>query len=381
MIRFGPWSTALAFGALFGFAVAAGLLRMRANAVANRLLAGLLIVIALKLMPYVLGYAGFYDAWPWLSFAPFDLALAIGPLLYLHVVRLTSTALPLGWWRHFIPALVQGSYYAVLFACPLSFKNAWDSDVQVPWVVPFETTAELASIAIYLALAWRRHRAYQAWLADHISNRDDFRLEWLRNFILALSMMLLAWAAVSAASVLWHLNYYERFPFYIGLTVLVFYLGLEGWRHAELSYPLPAPSLSDAAASGPGSVSPPGRSVEGRDWSNQGQVWLENTRAAGWWRDPDLSLDRLARHLGTNTAYLSRALNEGLGLSFSDAIGRLRVDEVQRQFGQGARGDLLTLAYAAGFSSKTSFNRTFKSQTGKTPSQYRESVQGEGAKS
>lgn len=80
----------------------------------------------------------------------------------------------------------------------------------------------------------------------------------------------------------------------------------------------------------------------------------------------------MARLLGTNTAYLSRALNEGLGLSFNDAINRRRVAEVERQLADPtADGDLLEIAFAAGFSSKTSFNRVFKAQTGKTPTQFR----------
>ena len=45
--------------------------RARGNRSAQRLLAVLLVVAVLRLMPYVLGFAGAYDAWPWLSFAPF----------------------------------------------------------------------------------------------------------------------------------------------------------------------------------------------------------------------------------------------------------------------------------------------------------------------
>ena len=370
MIRFGPWSTALGFGALFGLAVAMALWGMRANATANRLLAALLLVIVLKLMPYVIGYAGFYDAYPWLSFAPFDLALSIGPLVYLYARRLTSGALPHGWYRHLLPALVQFTYYAIVFPFPVATKDLWNDAAHVPWVMPVVTVAELASMTIYLALAWQRHHAYQTWLVDHVSNREDYRLDWMRNFLVALSLMLLAWGMVSAANTLLHLDYFQRFPFYLALTVLVFYLGLEGWRHADRHYPLPVQAEA-----------PPMVVSEGRDWIAQGEAWLARTHEAGWWRDPDLNLDRLARHLGTNTAYLSRALNEGLGLNFSEAIGRLRVAEVQRRLAEGDPGDLLQCAFGAGFSSKTSFNRVFKTQTGLTPSQYRESLRRPGAES
>jgi AraC-like DNA-binding protein len=149
----------------------------------------------------------------------------------------------------------------------------------------------------------------------------------------------------------------------------VFYLGLEGWRHAGTVYPLVAKAVPP--------IPEPALRTEpaGRDWESQGREWLTRTEDAGWWRNPDLSLERLARHLGTNTAYLSRALNEGLGLSFNAAINRLRVIDVCRRLsGDAADDDLLSVAFAAGFSSKTSFNRTFKAQVGKTPSQFRESA-------
>ena len=51
MTRFGPWSTLLAIGVAYGLAVALLLAFTRSNATANRLLAALLLVFALKLMP------------------------------------------------------------------------------------------------------------------------------------------------------------------------------------------------------------------------------------------------------------------------------------------------------------------------------------------
>ena len=367
MIRFGPWSTLLGLGATFGLAVSIALWRTRTNTAANRLLALLLLAISLQLMPYMIGYAGFYDTWPWLSFLPFGATLAIGPLLYLHVERLTSGKMRLDWWRHLVPALVQFLYYASIFVFPLSIKNAWDDHVHEPYIYPFETLAILISMTVYLRLAWRRHHAYQHWLADHISNRSDFRLDWLRNFIIALAANFVAWTLTSIATKLAHLNYFERFPFYLGLALLVFYLGLEGWRHADRHYPLPITADGDSERS---NLNGNGVS-ESRDWSEQGEAWLAKTLEAGWWRDPELSLERLARHLGTNTAYLSRALNSGLGQNFSEAIAGLRVTDVKRVIAEDESRDLLDIALAAGFSSKSSFNRVFKSQTGETPSQFR----------
>ena len=364
---FGPWSTTLAIGAGFGFAVALLLAFTRSNAVANRLLALLLLVFVLKLMPYVLGFAGYYDACPWLSFAPFNIGLAIGPLLYLHVRRLTADRLPRGWAWHLLPGALQLGYYLAMFAQPLAVKDAWNDRVHRDWIDPAETFLGLLSFAIYLWLALRAYRAYQQWLDAHLSNREEFRIVWLRNVLVAFALALPVWALYETLSYSIEFNYYQRFPLYVFFTLLVFYLGLEGWRHAGTRYPQPSTTQERADESR--------AEPSGRDWSAQGREWLARTAAAGWWRDPALGLERLARHLGTNTAYLSRALNEGLGLSFNEAINRLRVAEVCRRLTSDAvEGELLDIAFAAGFSSKTSFNRIFKAHTGKTPSQFRASA-------
>ena len=371
---FGPWSTTLAIGAGFGIAVAVLLAFTRSNTSANRLLALLLVVFVMKLMPYILGFAGYYDAYPWLSFAPFGLGLAIGPLLYLHVYRLTHAGLPRGGCWHLLPGALQFGYRAVMFVQPQATKDAWNDRVHRDWIDPAETFLELLSFAVYLWLALRAYRAYQHWLDTHLSNREEFRIVWLRNVLVAFALVWPLWALYETLSYAIDFDYFQRFPLYVCFTLLVFYLGMEGWRHADTAYAQPS-----AATTAPEVI--PRAEPTGRDWSVQGREWLTRTDTAGWWRDPQLNLERLARHLGTNTAYLSRALNEGLHLSFNEAINRLRVAEVCRRLTHDAgASELLDIAFAAGFSSKTSFNRSFKIQTGQTPSQFRASVAGSGAK-
>jgi AraC-like DNA-binding protein len=104
--------------------------------------------------------------------------------------------------------------------------------------------------------------------------------------------------------------------------VLGLYLGVEGWRYAAL--PFPRMVL----------VAPPAP-VRNRDWKADGEAWAARTRASRWHLDPTLTLAGLARHLGTNTTYLSRAFNEGLGLSFSAFINKLRAEEIATQLRNG----------------------------------------------
>ena len=370
VIEFGVLSTSLAAGLVFGALVVGLLLSAPRNVAANRLLAAFIAVFALKLLPYVLGFAGFYDAYPWLSFAPTSFGLALGPLLYLHVRRLSQSAMPAGWGWHLLPAAVQAAYYCVMFAQPLAVKDAFAERFDGPLIDPAETWLELASLAIYLWLARRHFRAYQAWLDAQFSNREQLRQPWIRHVLRLLMVLLPCWVVFEAASALGGFDYFQRYPLYLVISAWVTFLGLQGWRYAEVEYPVPAatqePSPGEAAVRETIATT-----AASRDWAAQGQAWQQQLAAAGWWRDPDLSLPRLARHLGTNTAYLSRALNEGLGRSFNAVVNDLRVEAVKQALSRAEAVDLLQLGLAVGFNSKSSFNRVFKASTGQTPSQFR----------
>lgn len=366
MIRFGSMSIVLLLGALYGGLFVVLLCAARHNRTANRFLAGLLAVIALQLFPYIIGYAGFYDAFPWLSYAPYEASLAIGPLLYFYVRSLAQPLLPPRWGWHFAPVLVQVAYYGVIFPMSLDFKNQWNATIHVPYLVPLEQLGTVASLAVYWLLSVRHYRAYQDWLVHSVSDREDHHFDWIRNFLIALGCTLVLWTGFAALQ-RWvvKLNYFEEFPLYLWLALLCYYLGTEGYRHAGHRYPVWAPPSAPAEAPAPRLPR------ESRDWTARGEAWRQQVLAQGCWRDPALSLQTLARQLGTNTSDLSRAFNEGLGQNFNELINRMRVDAVKQALDADVAGrSMLDIAFEAGFSSKASFNRSFRLYTGETPTAY-----------
>ncbi|TQV72199.1 helix-turn-helix transcriptional regulator [Aliikangiella marina] len=92
------------------------------------------------------------------------------------------------------------------------------------------------------------------------------------------------------------------------------------------------------------------------------------------YRLPRLTLRQLAIEVDMNEKDLSWAINCGGGVTFSDYINRLRINEVQAKIVEKPNANFLDLALAAGFNSKSTFNAVFKQQTGLTPTQYSESV-------
>jgi AraC-like DNA-binding protein len=387
MIQFGAWSTFLALGSIHGLIVAGLLLASKRNMMANRFLAGLLIGAVLMITPYTIGYAGFYDAYPWLTFAPFYWQLAFGPLLYFYVRQLGNAALPPRWRLHFVPATIQGAYYIIAFLLPLQMKWDWNQTGHDRYVSPLLNVAILISLSVYWWLAFRRYRAYQAWLEANSARREDLHLGWLRGFLWAVAAVVALNAGFQTVDrLIAPLNYFDYFPFYIALSLLVYYLGIEGWRHAGLTLPTMTAAIEpiaeptedigteDCADAGTAHDTPSAKAaatLTERNWRALGERWSSQVAAAGWWQEPDLSLADLARRLGTNTQYLSRALNDGLGQSFSQFVNRLRVEEAKRRLASATDTDITTIALEVGFGSKASFNRAFRAIVGTTPSDYR----------
>jgi AraC-like DNA-binding protein len=367
MIRYGPMSIVLLCAALYGVLRAGTLCCIPANRRANRLLAALIVILSLYTAPYIIGYAGYYDAYPWLSFAPYNLTLAIGPLLYLYLIALQSgdTALPQRWRLHFLPALLQLAYYCVIFFQPIGFKNDWNGSVHERLIDPLETAGLVVSLAVYWRLA---HCA--------LKEKPTAPAEWGRNFLMAMGLSILIWYGMLAAEWAFSgLSYFQRFPFYMWLAMLVCHLGSGAYRsgsYASGAVTLPLATPGAAQAADPESRSKP-------DQATLGQRWRDAIVDAQWWRDPDLNLTGLAQQLGTNTTALSRAFNEGLGMNFNEVLNRIRVDAVLAALKSNDGGrSVLDIALAEGFSSKASFNRVFKQYTGETPSDYRRRLQSGG---
>jgi AraC-like DNA-binding protein len=85
-------------------------------------------------------------------------------------------------------------------------------------------------------------------------------------------------------------------------------------------------------------------------------------------------LATLSARLGANTGYLSKALNDGLGMNFSTFVNGLRAEHVAERLKARDHRDLLEIAFEAGFASKASFNRAFKARLGLSPSAFRRQV-------
>ena len=332
------------------------------NAINNRRAAQTMAMLLLALVgvftPWLIGFAGAYDKWPGLTFLPVAVPLFVPPLFYLYAHALVRRAWPSRGWMHLTPGGVEFLWQAISFCLPLDLKNAW-ATASLPVALPLFTLALTVSFVGYGWATRRTLKSYRAALVQQRSDDTQFALRWLDQVMVAAVVLAIIWTVYGVWDAFAPIGFSGLMGLYLGVAAIAVFLAIEAWRQTRAA----DPALSQALTHG--TLAPV------RDWSTQARTWADRVRSEGWMSESDLTLSTLAARLGTNTSYLSKAINEGLGANFSTFINDLRSEVVAAQIDQGTAASLLTLALDAGFSSKASFNRAFRRRYGQTPRAYR----------
>src|SRR6478736_10399060 len=86
-----------------------------------------------------------------------------------------------------------------------------------------------------------------------------------------------------------------------------------------------------------------------------------------------ISLATIAQASGANVSYFCKVFKKTTGLTFTDYLGRVRLEDARAQLLNPNRR-ISEIAYDVGFQSLTQFNRTFRRIYGQSPSQFRAQI-------
>lgn len=88
--------------------------------------------------------------------------------------------------------------------------------------------------------------------------------------------------------------------------------------------------------------------------------------------EPALTAIQLAKSLGTNTTYLSRAVRLGFHLTLRELLNHVRIAVVLERLQSGMKPDntIEGIAREAGYAERSTFYRAFREITGMTPGAY-----------
>ncbi len=329
-------------------------------------LACFVLAAGVHFIPMMIGFAGAYDIWPGLTFLPVNMMLFFGPLLYLHARQLMMGVVPASYYLLLLPGILNWLYEAWAFTFLGDYRAKWafNDAFHEPLVVPLVMAVSLALGVWAFVRIWQMRRKYLDWLEANRSDSDDFDPRWITHFLVIGAVMIALWGLTAVFAVAFGWNYFEQSLWDLLVLFLIVLLSLEAL--ARLEQPFPKMLAPDAI-----SVEELMAAVsEERDWVREGERLRSLVMDNGWHLESSLSLQTLSRRFGMNQAYVSRALNQGLDLSFSQFINGLRVEHAKAMI---TREDVnfLDVALSSGFGSKASFNRAFKLHTGSSPSEFK----------
>ncbi|HEY4194052.1 MAG TPA: hypothetical protein VGM63_00835, partial [Mucilaginibacter sp.] len=275
----------------------------RINQAANRFLAVALVVVALwiaRVAGIDIGLSAYVPNWDRL---PLKFSLALGPLIFFYVLKLTRPEYKFRWKdsMHFIPVLLELAIQ--LYGAPI-FRQ----------LSPVFQVLAFTSVSIYLYLSHRLIERFYERQKFNYGDRCRNELSWLHRLLLSFGLLWLLWIPYVAAD---YFVYHNRsgpqvyYSLYLALSIAIIVIGAVAFIRLE------ANGLSAAAP-----VFKPLLPAE----LKQKAAWLKKTvKEKRYYEEPELSLSSLAEKLGLHTHELSRIINTALKKSFNDFINEYRV--------------------------------------------------------
>ncbi|MEO1262920.1 MAG: helix-turn-helix domain-containing protein [Bacteroidota bacterium] len=344
---------------------------------ANRFLGLLVIAFALYTLPAFIDSFGLLGAFPHLIRIHVLSGYLVGPLIYFYVKASTTQQFqyrPI-YLLHLVPFLLDAVYHFPFFfqsgAAKLQFySDVRSGDIDVAFHLPILLKAFHASIyfgiSVYAVFQYKKHLENEASTID-----KDFH-RWLLFFSSVLLVPLLS-------TLLFLFSGFEISSHY--LIVFGFFLFLVAVLIAALIKPrifhvFPHPMPQESSVVQKEEIKYKTSNLQEPQKEKLAKKLLSLFAEEKPYLEAELTLSELAGRLSISPNHLSQIINEKIGQKFLDFVNQYRVEEAKRLLADEKMSHLtiLSIAYDAGFNSKTAFYSAFKKQTGSSPSKYRKSL-------
>lgn len=330
---------------------------------ANRWLAALLFFFAYRLVVEVLNSLSIINYTNWLYHVFLEYNWIYGTLIFFYVKNYIDANFQLNRqdWIHFLPVGIE-----FLFSNYVKIQNFyWDgSRESLSWlgenayILWMHTPLQiLIACGLILFYGQKAKHLLNKYTTDNTKPVQAEDVDWL-TLILTIytifSILVIGLSLVDYCFYNYAFNPFYRFPTYIGLAILTYWLGLQGF--ARKNAPILVKNQQQLSYD----------SEELRQVLAQLQSAMTDEQL---YKNPKLTLTELATHLQVKPYQLTQVLNRSLQKNFSDYVNEFRVKEVTRMVNNPAfqHYTLLAIAYESGFNSKASFNRIVKKMTGQSP--------------
>ena len=306
--------------------------------------------------------------------------LAVYPLFYVYIVSMTSPESQLRHtWLYFIPSAVIGIMVSAIyimmppqeldyFVRIISYNEDFGSGTGLCKMMGYTRLAAKAVFAIevvaVLIAGSRKIFAYNKSIEDYYADTEGKKLT-------AFQWYMYLFTACSFASFIFNFigrSHFDSSAWMMAIpsllfSSLLFGLGFIGFRQSftidHFEQEESADEIIPESAPASKQEKPLIERIE--EVVTKRQLYLRH----------NLKISDVAAELCTNRLYVSTAINEEMGISFSDYINRKRVNYAIHLMSVNPQLTIYEIADLSGFSSDKSFYRNFKNITGKSPKEIR----------
>ncbi|MDZ7289361.1 MAG: AraC family transcriptional regulator [candidate division KSB1 bacterium] len=339
------------------------LLKRRGNLIANRILAGVLVILSASILLHALSHAGVLPLADDHKVLVGLLMILCAPLVYLYTAALTT-------YRFRVEKKLMLHLFpfgaAFLFGVPLLIA-AGDLRVRATLTGVLEALA-LAVVLVYIIAANNALLRHARVIRNNFSSLQKVNLNWLRVFVASLTLFWIfaglfdtffktaSWDVVWAAS-----------------CVVIYLIGYFGFMQPEV---FSAPVFDPKVVLSPDAPKYEKSSLTPEMAEAQFRKLVTVMEKEKLYLDKDFGLSRLAQQLGIPLHHLSQIINEKTGSNFYDYINAQRIEEAKRLLRdpQMSHRSIASVAFDAGFNSLSAFNAAFKKFVKSTPSQFRKQL-------
>ncbi len=342
-------SHVFAIGSAQGLVLAVALLRKRINVRSNRVLALWMVLLVLDLSMRVIQYHNpqtpLLPLYTLIQFFPF----LHGSFFYLYVRTLTQDQ-AFKWTD-----LIHLAGFIYMAGANINWIiNPWENGPS--YFGLFELTLYVYSIS-YVVAGLVTIKRYRHILEEQCSNTDGIALLWID--VMAYFQVLIWFIAVTQWLV--PIQGYNVGIIYLAVACWISVMGYLALSQQKVLgvEPIKPPQLSKQAV---GDERFPEVINRLKELMHEQQLFLE----------PSLTIGQLAKKSGYPVYLVSLAINQTYQLSFREYINQLRIDVAQDMLSDATeKRNILDVAYACGFTSKSTFNSAFKKIMHMTPSEFR----------
>jgi AraC-like DNA-binding protein len=315
----------------------------------------------LSLLTYLIGWNIFLPA-------------SFGALTYLYCrLAITDKGLVRSDFLHLLPVLLCYALNIDILFASAEAKFAWATgELSLGSNLQLSNWITYSQAFVYLGFSIRMVSRYQQQARNTLSdfNPEIFRWIWT---LLVLTLLVWSFKVVSSADRLYFLSIASD----VIIIFLIYGVALAQWRNPKLftinnieNVEAKAVEENSDGEQHKGSLIDSGNLEKSTRESilNEVKLYMQDHHA---YKDNQLNLLSLAELVGVSTHHLSEVLNQHEGKNFYHFVNGYRIQNVCEHLKEDNNAKIIELAFAAGFSSKSTFNAVFKQFTGFSPTQYR----------